>query len=85
MTGCAKFANKLADLDTNIMIIEEAAEVLESHTVAILTKNIEHLILIGDHQQLRPKLASYYLERKFQTSISLFERLLNNGVKMVSL
>jgi hypothetical protein len=31
------------------MIIEEAAEVLESHTVAILTSTIQHLILIGDH------------------------------------
>ena len=38
------------------MIIEEAAEVLESHTIAILSKNDEHLILISDHQQLRPKL-----------------------------
>ena len=31
------------------MVIEEAAEVLESHTVAILKKSVEHLILIGDH------------------------------------
>lgn len=31
------------------MIIEEAAEVLESHTAAILNKKLEHLILIGDH------------------------------------
>ncbi len=60
------------------MIIEEAAEVLESHTVAILKKSVEHLILIGDHLQLKPKLQSYYLEIKYQPNISLFERLVNN-------
>lgn len=67
------------------MLIEEAAEVLEAHTAAILTENIEHLILIGDHLQLRPKLESYYLETRYQTNISLFERLINNKVPYVTL
>lgn len=50
VTGCAKYASKLERLNYSIMIIEEAAEVLEAHTMAILSKNLEHLILIGDHQ-----------------------------------
>lgn len=40
VTGCAKYAEKLSELNCRIMIIEEAAEVLESHTVAVLTPNI---------------------------------------------
>lgn len=31
------------------MIIEEAAEVLESLNIAILPSSLKHLILIGDH------------------------------------
>lgn len=30
-----------------LVIIEEAAEVLETHIVAALTKNTQHLIMIG--------------------------------------
>lgn len=49
VAGCAKYASKFDKLNFSIMIIEEAAEVLESHTIAILKKSVEHLILIGDH------------------------------------
>ena len=85
VTGCAKYAKHLDKLKFGIMIIEEAAEVLESHTIAILSKNVEHLILIGDHQQLRPKLENYMIEKKYKTNISLFERLINNGINFVTL
>ena len=85
VTGCAKYAKHLNKLKFGIMIIEEAAEVLESHTIAILSKNVEHLILIGDHQQLRPKLENYMIEKKYKTNISLFERLINNGINFVTL
>ena len=49
VTGCAKYAKGLNSIDYDIMIIEEAAEVLECHTAAILTDQLKHLILIGDH------------------------------------
>ena len=58
-----------------VVIIEEAAEVLESHIVAALSAGTQHLILIGDHKQLRPKPNEYELVRKFNLDISLFERL----------
>ncbi|CAG2058119.1 unnamed protein product [Timema podura] len=62
------------------VIVEEAAEVLESHIVASLTKDCQHLILIGDHKQLRPSNAVYKLAREFKFDVSLFERMLNNGM-----
>lgn len=44
-----------------IVIVEEAAEVLEAHVLACLAPNTQHLILIGDHEQLRPKTEMYEL------------------------
>lgn len=38
-----------------VIIVEEAAEVLEAHVLTSLTHTTEHLILIGDHLQLPPK------------------------------
>ena len=35
----------------------------------------------GDHQQLRPPTTVYHLARKYHLDVSLFERLINNGVK----
>ncbi|CAD8059690.1 unnamed protein product [Paramecium primaurelia] len=81
VTGVAKQAKKLEKLNTKIMIIEEAAEVLESHVASILTKNLQHLILIGDHQQLKPKLKNYSLQMKLKNAdVSLFERLFFNDI-----
>ena len=39
-----------------IVVVEEAAEVLEAHILAGLVPQTEQLILIGDHKQLRPKI-----------------------------
>jgi len=35
---------------SKIMIIEEAAEILEAHVITSISHNAEHLILIGDHK-----------------------------------
>jgi len=40
-------------------MVEEAAEVLEAHVLSCLSESVEHLILIGDHLQLRPKVEIY--------------------------
>lgn len=61
-TGAARLQTSLQALKNQIVIVEEAAEVLESHIVTSLTSHCSHLILIGDHQQLRPSTANYYLE-----------------------
>lgn len=68
-----------------ITIIEEAAEVLECYNISVFTEHLKHLILIGDHQQLRPHIESYNLERNYNFAISLFERLIINGINYVTL
>lgn len=43
------------------VLVEEAGEILESHTLTVMTPNTKQLILIGDHKQLRPKVNNYAL------------------------
>uniref|UniRef100_A0A2K6NYD4 NFX1-type zinc finger-containing protein 1 n=1 Tax=Rhinopithecus roxellana TaxID=61622 RepID=A0A2K6NYD4_RHIRO len=52
-TGAAKYRQILQKVEPRIVIVEEAAEVLEAHTIATLSKACQHLILIGDHQQVK--------------------------------
>lgn len=66
-------------------VVEEAAEVLESHVVTALCAETQHLILIGDHVQLRPKTASYHLAKQYKMEISLFERMINNEMPYYTL
>ncbi|KAH9488056.1 NFX1-type zinc finger-containing protein 1 [Bulinus truncatus] len=84
-TGAAKHRAVLQALGCRIIVVEEAAEVLESHIVTALNKNCNHLILIGDHQQLRPNPTVYELAIKYGLEISLFERLIMNQVPHVLL
>ncbi|XP_041978913.1 NFX1-type zinc finger-containing protein 1-like isoform X2 [Aricia agestis] len=70
----------LEKLKSFVVVVEEAAEVLESHIVAALTDECKHLILIGDHQQLRPNSAHYIIGKKYNLEVSLFERMVKNGV-----
>lgn len=60
--------------------MEEAAQMMESEMVPALTKNTDHLILIGDHKQLRSRNAVYELARDFNIDVSLFERLIKNEI-----
>ena len=65
--------------------MEEAAQVLEPHIVASLTSGCQHLIMIGDHQQLRPSCNVHLLSTKFRMDVSLFERLIGLGLPVVTL
>uniref|UniRef100_A0A915BXJ0 NFX1-type zinc finger-containing protein 1 n=1 Tax=Parascaris univalens TaxID=6257 RepID=A0A915BXJ0_PARUN len=78
-TGAAKSRSLLRRLACPIVIIEEAAEVLEAHVLASFTEKCEHAILIGDHQQLRPNPAVHLLAREYKLEISMFERLVKNN------
>jgi len=85
-TKAAKSKRLLEELKPKIVIAEEAAEVFESHIIACLMAATEHLILIGDHKQLRPNPSEHLLERcHYGLHISLFERLINNGIPRVTL
>lgn len=69
-----------------VVVIEEAGELLEAQLIAALTSpELEHVVLIGDHQQLRPKINTYELELHHKFHISLFERLILLGHPSVML
>lgn len=57
------------------VIVEEAAEIFESHVVCSMTNFCQHVILIGDHKQLRPKASVFELGEKYNLNVSLFERM----------
>ncbi|NWS74149.1 ZNFX1 protein, partial [Crotophaga sulcirostris] len=84
-TGAAKYRQILQKIEPRIVIVEEAAEVLEAHTITTLSKACQHLILIGDHQQLRPSANVYDLAKNFNLEVSLFERLLKVNFPFVCL
>ncbi|XP_013143932.1 PREDICTED: NFX1-type zinc finger-containing protein 1-like [Papilio polytes] len=79
-TGAARLRKLLQALAHPIIIVEEAAEVLEQHIITSLTRHCEHLILIGDHQQLRPSAAHMKLAKHYNIEVSLFERMINNNI-----
>ncbi|KAJ5910118.1 hypothetical protein N7504_004761 [Penicillium tannophilum] len=80
-TGLARNLNMLRRLRSRVLICEEAGEVLEAHLLTSLLPSVEHVILIGDHQQLRPQIQNYGLSREsnegkqYSLDRSLFERL----------
>ena len=84
-TGCAKYSTILEQNNFETIIVEEAAEVLESHVLSLLTRNTKKLILIGDHKQLKPKPYNFELESKYKFNVSMFERLINNGIPYAAL
>ena len=79
-TGAAKHRCILQEIKPRIVIVEEAAEVLEGHVITALSSGTDHLILIGDHKQLKPNPEVYKLARKYKLDVSLFERMINNGL-----
>lgn len=81
ITGASRLIELISKLQCSIMVVEEAGEVLESHVMSILNENIKHLILIGDHMQLRPTVATFQLEVDKNLTMSMFERLVNNNEK----
>ncbi|XP_063951776.1 NFX1-type zinc finger-containing protein 1-like [Lytechinus pictus] len=78
-TRAASERELLKRVQPRITIVEEAAEVLESHIITSLHSTCQQLILIGDHQQLRPKPNVYQLATKYHLDVSMFERLVKNG------
>ncbi|CAL8380634.1 unnamed protein product [Boreogadus saida] len=84
-TVAAKFRKILQEMRPRLVIVEEAAEVLEAHTITSLNPECQHLILIGDHQQLRPSATVYDLAKNFSLEVSMFERLVKTGFPFVRL
>lgn len=80
-TGAARYQRVLNEIGPKIIIVEEAAEVLEAHIISTLSNKCEHLILIGDHKQLEPKPSVYELAEKYNLALSMFERMIENGLE----
>ncbi|KAF2732002.1 hypothetical protein EJ04DRAFT_544890 [Polyplosphaeria fusca] len=82
-SGLARNIELLKRLPIKILLIEEAGEVLEAHTLTALLPSVEHAILIGDHLQLKPSVANFQLSsessagKKYSLDMSLFERLVD--------
>ena len=53
-TGAAINQRLLSQLEAPVVFVEEAAEILESNLLAVLTPHVKHMVLIGDHEQLKP-------------------------------
>ncbi|KAI5848750.1 hypothetical protein DFP73DRAFT_583390 [Morchella snyderi] len=81
-TGLAKQGALLRRLRSKVVICEEAGEVLEGHLINAILPTCQHLIQIGDHQQLRPQISCFQdlsLESRngipYSLDESMFERL----------
>ena len=74
ITGASTHSALVHTLRPEIVIVEEAGEVLEPDLLAALTPGLQHLILIGDHRQLRPVVET----RRGEFDVSMMERLINN-------
>ena len=85
ITGASINHDLLHHIGPNVVIVEEAAEILEPSLLAALTPSIEHLILIGDHKQLRPQVDTYELCKKYKLDVSMMERLIESKFPFKSL
>lgn len=85
-SGLARNLELLRRLRTKVVICEEAGEVLEAHLLTALLPSVEHAVLIGDHEQLRPQITNHELGQehprgeRFALDVSLFERLVKPRV-----
>lgn len=81
-TGLSKYRPMLSALNPKIVLVEEAAETIEAPVAAACVPSLQHLILVGDHQQLRPQCSVKSLEgQPFNLNVSLFERMVLNEVE----
>ncbi|KAF4831782.1 NFX1-type zinc finger-containing protein 1 [Colletotrichum siamense] len=88
-TAAAKYKSLIKAARPDVVLVEEAGEILEAHVLTALHPATSQLILIGDHKQLRPKINNYTLSVEkgegFDLNRSLFERLILQGHEHVTL
>ncbi|KAJ3507974.1 hypothetical protein NLJ89_g6011 [Agrocybe chaxingu] len=82
-TAAAKYCDDISTFNPDVLLVEEAGEILESHVLTSLGPETSQIILIGDHKQLRPKVNNYLLTVEkgegYDLNRSLFERLILKG------
>lgn len=85
VTGANIHRDLIAQIRPEVILVEEAAEVLEPQLVALMGDWVKHLIMIGHHKQLRPAVENYTLARDYHLDLSMMERLINNGLSYATL
>ena len=70
-TGLSKYRGLLAALEPRTLLIEEAAETKEGTIIAGMIETLQHLILVGDHQQLQANCNVCKFPEHFSPSLSL--------------
>jgi AAA domain len=81
-SAAAKYFRRIQSVSPDVLLVEEAGEILESHVLTALGSETDQLILIGDHKQLRPKAhhdLSVEKQDGYDLNRSLFERLVIKG------
>jgi helicase required for RNAi-mediated heterochromatin assembly 1 len=85
-TGLSKYRSLVSALRPRVVLVEEAAETMEAPVTSACFPTLEHLILVGDHQQLRPHTQVHAFEdAPYYLNLSLFERLVQNEVEFDTL
>lgn len=88
-TAAATHSELIRAAETDVVLVEEAGEILESHILTALTPSVTQLIQIGDHKQLRPKVNNYSLTVEkgegFDLNRSMFERMILQGAPHTTL
>ncbi|XP_078280181.1 NFX1-type zinc finger-containing protein 1-like [Rhinoraja longicauda] len=83
--GTARYRTLLQRVRPRVVILEEAAEILEAQVMTMLSPDCQHLIMINDQPQLRPKVADQELAARTHLDMSLFERMVRNHIPFVQL
>ncbi|KAI8713538.1 hypothetical protein NCS52_01298500 [Fusarium sp. LHS14.1] len=82
-TAAAMQQSIIETANPDVILVEEAGEILEAHVITALSPSVKQIILIGDHKQLRPKVSDYKLTKEkgegYDLNVSLFERLVCQG------
>ncbi|OKO99852.1 Helicase required for RNAi-mediated heterochromatin assembly 1 [Penicillium subrubescens] len=85
-TGLSKYRGLVSALKPRIVIIEEAAEVFEAPVAVACFESLQHLILVGDHKQLKGHCAVHDLAGEpYFLDVSMFQRLVQNDFPFVML
>jgi helicase required for RNAi-mediated heterochromatin assembly 1 len=85
-TGLSKYRGLIASCQPKVILIEEAAECLEAPVLVGCLPSIQHLILVGDHKQLKGKCNDSDLQGEpYYLDVSLFERWVDNKMPYVAL
>ncbi|GIQ86245.1 hypothetical protein KIPB_008063, partial [Kipferlia bialata] len=84
-TACAKQISMLNHLRPSVCLVEEAGELREGQLIASLPSSLQQLVLIGDEQQLQPKVEHALKGPPVNYGWSMFERLTRLGVPRVQL